>query len=237
MVPGGNIKRINALIIGCGSIGSNAAHLLASMGVEQMTLVDGDEVGDENIGPAYFSAMSTGQGKVHVLYDMLETDVNPSIHCYPVEEHLNESIELPDSPYNLIVVGTDNMESRRLAWDRRNEFINPNDGAIWVEGRMGGPQLSMYSFWTHDEWATGEYRRLLFDGAPPPPLPCGMKATAALTKGYVPGFIGQILFNVVNDRLPPYMQMKDLGDGIHISVNSQGDDEFEFDRIALDVEN
>ena len=65
-------------IVGCGSVGSTVASLLARYGVTQMTLWDFDVVEPKNLANQMFRQKDVGQPKVDALADIL-TEINPDI--------------------------------------------------------------------------------------------------------------------------------------------------------------
>ena len=62
--PGGE----SVCVIGVGGIGSNAVHMLASMGITDFEVVDPDLVGEENIFPGFFRMADDGARKVDVMW-------------------------------------------------------------------------------------------------------------------------------------------------------------------------
>jgi molybdopterin/thiamine biosynthesis adenylyltransferase/proteasome lid subunit RPN8/RPN11 len=66
-----DIASESALILGCGSVGSTSAALLARCGIETFTLIDPDQVSAANIGRSTFTEKQIGQPKVSALGDNL----------------------------------------------------------------------------------------------------------------------------------------------------------------------
>lgn len=65
-------------IIGCGSVGSTLAELLARYGLTKITLYDFDVVEPHNLANQMFTQKHVGMSKVDALVDIL-TDINPEI--------------------------------------------------------------------------------------------------------------------------------------------------------------
>lgn len=65
-------------IVGCGSVGSTIAVILAHCGITKMTLWDFDKVEPHNIANQMFRQQDVGRLKVEALKDIL-TDINPDI--------------------------------------------------------------------------------------------------------------------------------------------------------------
>ena len=64
---------------------------------------------------------------------------------------------------------------------------------------MGGPQSEVYVVHRDGD------RKAYLDTVPEEntELECGEKSTAFLTKGIIPGFIGTVIYRIVNDQDPP----------------------------------
>lgn len=60
------LRKLRVLIAGCG-IGSSFAELAVRMGIENLTLADGDAVGDSNLNRQFFGAGDVGKPKVKAL--------------------------------------------------------------------------------------------------------------------------------------------------------------------------
>jgi hypothetical protein len=202
------VSELRVCIVGCGGIGSNAAHLFASMGVMTLTLFDPDEVAEENIHPGWFTQDDADDHvlKVDAILDGLEMTygITPTVHPYAVGEIPEQSYEVGD--FDIVLVGTDSLHSRQEAWD-----VLHTKTRWWMDGRMGGPGCDLYVLRVDDTEKAVEYERTL--RSPEGMLPCGMKATAFITKGYLMGMIGDALRDIVN-RAPvvPYRFRYDADD-------------------------
>lgn len=67
-------------IIGCGSVGSTVAVMLARAGVTKMTLWDFDIVESKNLANQQFRSVDIGKSKIEALADMME-EINPDIRA------------------------------------------------------------------------------------------------------------------------------------------------------------
>jgi len=203
---GSHPSQLTYAIIGCGGIGSNLANLIARLGGEHFILFDPDEVAEENIAPGWFRLEDVGRMKVDAVALRLEelgvqnAFLDP--RDYPYKNQLVEA--------NVVIVATDKMDSRRRVWRNRDRF---EGWRLWIDCRMGGDQASVYVSLNpaHTvDWPEQDkiYMGFLssYDASlqlPDTPLPCGMKATAALTVGMIPGMVGLVLHRTANFKLPP----------------------------------
>lgn len=187
------ISDISVCIVGVGGIGSNAAHTLASMGVQQLTLIDNGIVEPENIYPGFFSQDAAQEELKKV--DAVSMDIEDRYGVLPLTR-LGFIEDVPQKDlgiYDIVLVCTDTLASRQATWKALGDRAT-----WWLDGRMGGPGCDLYCFNTKDGSKVEAYLESLEHSEGE--LPCGMKATAFITKGYLQGFIGDAIRDIVNDE-------------------------------------
>ena len=102
-------------IIGCGSVGSCVAELLARFGLTNMVLYDFDIVEPKNVVNQMFFSTQTGENKVNALKDIL---VNINADCEKIEVQPDGYEDQPLDGYVFLCV--DNIELRhKIAVDNR----------------------------------------------------------------------------------------------------------------------
>lgn len=196
-----SIVELTVLIVGCGGIGSNAAIILASMGVRNFILYDDDVVSIENLFPQNFSRSALGQPKAQALADFLQYNFNVStveVHCQRYEQQPHK--------VDVVIIGVDTMRDRVSIW----KFVRAKNSLtyrLWIDGRMGGQEAHVIAFLANDTQARRHYQLHELPTHPIPPLPCGQKATAYLTKGFICGIIGARVRNFVEQAPVPYKTM------------------------------
>jgi len=121
-------------VIGTGAIGAMIARLLVSMGVNRITLVDGDTVALENLGTQGWFHGDLGQPKVQALsHDLRNRNPEVKVVCLPEMMTADRLKLIPATAAVFLCV--DNMEARRLivtslwARKRKPQFL--------VDTRMG----------------------------------------------------------------------------------------------------
>ena len=201
--PGGE----SVCVIGVGGIGSNAVHMLASMGITDFEVVDPDLVGEENIFPGFFRMADDGARKVDVMWhyatDMGGITVNP---------FFGEFIDW-DQPrrFTFGIISTDNTETRREIYPHLREKCQ-----VVLDGRMGGKLCSVFTVCSDDDVA-GEVYESYLEGENAE-LPCGQKATAPLTKGMIPFMIGMAVGRHLNGEEPVFLQRYDMATGMLLNI-------------------
>lgn len=189
------IHTLAIAIIGGGAIGSNVAYLLSKMGVSEgaIHLYDFDRVAAENLAPARFAAKSVGELKVYAIREGIQEELGvDTVVPYPVPYERSEEGE-----YDIVIACPDKMDVRRDVWD------NPNLRWNWlIDGRMGGDQAEVYVIGPgRDGPGSRLYKDMII--IEDTELECGEKATAPVSAGMIPGFIGSAVANIANGQPPP----------------------------------
>lgn len=106
------LMKKTAAIIGLGSLGSRAAHLLTRGGIGKLILVDFDRVHKENIGAQEYYLKDVGKPKVLATKKKLLA-INPiaivsAVRAKLTPKNISKIIQKPD----ILLDGTDNIETR-----------------------------------------------------------------------------------------------------------------------------
>jgi len=195
MIVKGDPRRWRLLVIGAGGIGSNAAYVAACMGIEQITVYEPDIVEEGNIGPQWYSRQQVGLHKAIALYNAVLDWTGEEIEYY-AERYTNQKGE-----FDIVLVGVDALSIRKRIWNQ-----NRLKWKWWLDGRMGGTACSVHAIPNTPE-ARAAYEKTLQGGDRN--LPCGMKATAYITKGVLQGMIGTCLHKIIDQEPVPYLQIWD----------------------------
>lgn len=147
-------------IIGCGSVGSTLAELLARFGLTKLTLYDFDTVEPHNLANQMFRQEHIGLPKVDSLASML-AEINPEIggglKIVPdgyKDQHLSGYVFLCvdniDLRRNIVTINKDNPHIKAM-FDFRTRLTDAQHyAADWAEIKMVGDFLRSMDF-THDE--------------------------------------------------------------------------------------
>lgn len=121
------ISNTNAMIVGCGGIGSYTALQLTLLGVRKLILVDMDAVDQSNLNRQLFYEKDIGRFKVEALKDKL-LQINSKLK---IETYTKSIQQLDSSVYkniNFVFDCLDNIETREylseLCWDKKIPFIH-----------------------------------------------------------------------------------------------------------------
>jgi sulfur carrier protein ThiS adenylyltransferase len=132
LVPPERLATCHALVIGVGAIGRQVALQLAALGVSELTLVDHDTVGVENLAPQGYWAEEVGIAKVAATAELCHR-INPDLHLRALPERFRRSLapKLRTSRRLVVFAGVDSIGTRRLLWEALR-----NQAALFVDGRM-----------------------------------------------------------------------------------------------------
>ena len=115
-------------IVGVGAVGHAVAKSLASMGVQNLTLVDGDGVEEHNLGPQMFYEKYLGTKKVHAAKHLIG-EINSST----VVDARPNMFRASDKHGDIIFCCVDTMSARKLIWETVKDKVE-----FFVDGRMLG---------------------------------------------------------------------------------------------------
>jgi adenylyltransferase/sulfurtransferase len=112
------LQAAKVLIVGAGGLGCPAAQYLAAAGVGTIAIADHDVVGTTNLHrQVLYSPGETGQPKALVACEKLGVQ-NPEIRLVPLQLKItSENVMAIVEPYDIVVDGTDNFETKYLLND------------------------------------------------------------------------------------------------------------------------
>ena len=161
------VRLFPVTIIGCGGIGSSTALALAKIGVEHITLIDGDTVEAHNIPNQLFRLADIGQPKVRACATMLrefsETTVSEIPSFFDSETPLS----------GIVASGVDSMKTRSEIWKKVR--FNP-EIPLYIDGRIGGDVIQIHTIEPCQIRDIETYEPWLFSDAEAAELPCTAQA-------------------------------------------------------------
>jgi len=230
-------------IIGLGNLGSRIASDVKNMGFEKFYLIDKDTVEKQNIYTQVYGNSDIGTGKAYALKEVLvdrsiynynehrlHDDITPITDTFeyiPLEiegvrdkRYFNNNTSNPFTSsksiynYNIFIVATDNMESRKQAWQWVREWglptwvdasvepevtINP----IYIDVRMGRDFIQVWAFNPNSPIAVKGYEKIL------EVLPFSEEVCGETSHNYmgttVSAVVQRVLLNYLKDVKYPYM--------------------------------
>ena len=109
-------QRTHIGLIGCGALGSHAAHALACKGARTLTLLDDDVVEATNLTRQRFEPDDVGRSKVHAAARHLKCSalfpLTVNAHPFRFQELFDANDQSHTTPFDLIINGPDNNPTR-----------------------------------------------------------------------------------------------------------------------------
>jgi tRNA A37 threonylcarbamoyladenosine dehydratase len=156
---------LQIVIIGAGGIGSWTALALTKMGCQKVTVFDGDEIEQANVGSQLYASTDIGQKKVDALSDRLLSLSELPIEVHP--KHWDTGAIVAD----ILISAVDSMEVRRRLYE-----THKGRDMWFVDGRMAGNEINIYAFNLSDQDKCAEYEMTLFTDEEADPIPCSERA-------------------------------------------------------------
>jgi len=184
---------IPVTIFGAGGIGSPTALLLAKMGVRDITLIDFDTVGFENLRSQIYGLADAKakRPKVDAARDILAqfTDCDLKTECAKYE----------GGPVSGIVISAvDCMPTRKRIW----EAAKVGSQELFIDGRMGGEMMDIFTARPYDPDDIAYYEQFLFSEEDASPRKCGDEAIVYCTFGAA-AFIARLVRGWLTDTAAP----------------------------------
>lgn len=187
-------------VVGAGAIGSYVAMSLARMGYDRLTIVDFDEVSEENMGSQGYYISDIGKPKVAALASHILNATG--ITVTQRMERIDSFSMLSD---DIIIASVDSMNARMdifKACQRKGWFIDPRMGAEYAKmyvHDLTGDQSKYKSQWYPDSEALDQ--------------PCTAKATV-----YCANILAGFVVKAVKDITTGQTHMRSLD--FDIKLNS-----------------
>lgn len=168
-------------IIGLGNIGSHAAMTLCRLGIKSFILYDDDKVERHNLSSQFYGVSDLGKMKVEAL-SLKMKEINPSVTV--IENPIKYK---NDDLYGIVIIAVDTMKERKRIFNVIKKQKMSLD--LLIDGRIGGPQLEIYTVQKIDDWAKTFTDHPSHD-------PCGGRFIC-----YTPVIIGALITNYVKKFL------------------------------------
>ena len=155
-------------IIGAGAVGSFTALALTKMGFSNITVYDNDKVEIHNIPNQFYPTGSIGSFKVDALKHMINSFHGVDITAIPDKWITN------DIDTDIVISAVDNMHTRNRLFRALNK--NNNCTNLFVDARMGGNQLEVYTCNLNNNKDKQLYKSVLWSEDETSPIVCTEKA-------------------------------------------------------------
>jgi len=158
--------RSRVLVIGAGGIGSWVVALLSRIGFDDITVYDNDTVDEVNLGYQFFRDSDVGKPKVEALRDFIKDFSGVEITA------VNKLYKSGDYK-EVVICGVDSMKTRHDIWKQMK--MKPQV-KCYVDARMGGENLAIYTINPTDTDEIKLYEEQLYPPEEAEEGPCSAKS-------------------------------------------------------------
>lgn len=205
-----NSSSLDILLIGAGGIGSMAALALSKMGLNSLTIYDGDVVSEENTGTQLYSTYDLGKKKVfglkNTLYHLVD-DVPLITRHVNFDAYIAKVMGEEGAGYDVIVSAVDSLEARQEIW----KGIQGITWMYYIDARMASEAYSHYVIYHPDPGSFLRYDRFVLSVSDEEVAdePCVSKATY-YTACIAAGHIGRAVRMIATGNVPDYYLYHDI---------------------------
>lgn len=157
-------------IIGVGGIGSATTLVLAKMGARHISIYDDDVLEEHNISNQTYPHDAVGKPKVEAMAEMIKYMEGFDIEPFNSRYYGCSS--------DIVICGVDSMESRKEIFESLS-----SSNRYYIDARMGGEQMLVYSIDLHDPKDVAFYKTTLHSDDDAQPIPCTERAIIYNTMG------------------------------------------------------
>lgn len=137
---------VSVSIVGLGNIGSQTALALARLGIHLFSLWDHDRVEKHNLSSQSFNLSDLGEYKVLSSKNQIRSINRDSITTINIEKFTGKSFDK-----DILIIAVDSMKERKAICAQMKKSKIPFPKLV-IDGRMGGPQIEVYTLSSYEEW-------------------------------------------------------------------------------------
>lgn len=176
VVPIADLNQKEVSVIGVGAVGRVLSLQLASMGIQNLHIIDFDIVEEPNISTQGYFEADLGHYKVdamsrHLMMINKTINLRPEIDRYKLNTKLGE----------VVFVCVDSMEARNSIFKMFAKRARYRNDTILIDGRMSAETFRVLS--VHDEESLGYYPSTLFTDEEAYQGSCTAKSTIYCASG------------------------------------------------------
>ena len=186
------------LIVGAGNIGSWTALALMKLGCQNVTVIDHDHVEEHNVGSQLYSSADIGETKVAAM----NKRIGLIAESQPVVQEQQWTPTMPLDDFQIIISAVDNINVRRDLF-----MALQGSGKIFIDGRMGGNSITVYTIPMQDEEKVKMYAETLFERKDALEVPCSERSVV-YNCFIMAGYITNVIAHLANNHpIPPELEL------------------------------
>lgn len=189
------------VLIGAGTIGSFSALSLLKLGCQDITIYDDDVVSIHNSANQLYTSYDAERSKVEVLRDKLVTLVETPEVLKIVNRKATPE-DIPDKA--MVIMAVDSITTREQFF----RYLR-NSNRIFIDGRMGGNIVEVYTVRLDNEEDCNKYDLSIFPESEAASIPCS--ARSVVYNGFImAGMITNIVGRISSGKTVPNELTVDL---------------------------
>lgn len=202
------MQRQSIVLIGAGGIGSHLALLLGRLYIKDLFIYDSDTIDETNMSGQLYPGNSVGRSKAYTIADIIK-DFCPAtannIYAVPYSYYSNGIVR------NIMIGGVDNMDTRRLVFERWISHIDEKiqeerSKCLLIDGRLSPDAFQVFAIQGNDERAIKEYNeKWLFSDEEADATLCSFKQTTYMAS-MIASTMANVLVNFVANMCNPIME-------------------------------
>lgn len=153
-------------VVGAGGIGSFTTLALAKIGFKSIRVFDDDRIEEHNLGNQFYRIRDLEKPKVIALQEIVKDfegiDIIANVDKY--------SSSITHRPDEIVISAVDSMSARKMIYENL-KFVKG-----FIDGRMGGNQLEVYTVDMFNSDSKIAYERTLWSDKETSSIPCTQKA-------------------------------------------------------------
>lgn len=206
LLPIESLKRDSITIVGVGAIGRQVAVQLASMGAENLKIIDFDMIDESNLGTQGWLDGDVGLPKVDALLAHLKR-VNPECRVDPCARRFKRS---SDAGADVVFACVDSMSARKMIFEATTGNVD-----LFLDGRMSAEGFRTFAV-TKKNGGIDYYKNSLFGDNEATQGPCTARSTI-----YCSNIVSGMLVSLYTQHLrgmgvPKEVEMSIIGMGMEV---------------------
>lgn len=202
-------KRV--LVVGAGAVGSFTVLTLAKMGISNITVVDFDTIDVANMNCQFYRTEDINKPKVVALHSLVKAFTDVAIKFLPIK--IDEKTQLGE--FDIVISAVDSMSVRKLLWEKYK-----GKGVFFLDARMGGESILMYSIKSSDAKDITDYETTLYSDDDAVAERCTAKATM-YTVNLIAGLMGKAVKDFITNNSYTRIVMWNVKENAYLGFNKE----------------
>ena len=186
------------LVVGAGGIGASTIMFLSKMGLDEITVVDHDVLGNHNTPNTMLPESFKGSSKVSAMDETVTFFTNKQIDI--VQRRIEDADLILN--HDIIISAVDSMKTREYIY----KMFKKSKAKLFIDGRMSGEKFAIYSGLNSCKEFHEEYKKTLVKDEDADEGICTAKAIIYNTGGIGSYICSIVKHYIVEEDIPYYIK-------------------------------